>query len=443
MTIVDFARALRAGATTAERTARGCLDRIAAQNPTLNAFILVMAEQAMEEARYADRELAAGRDRGPLHGVPISVKDLVDVGGVPTTAASLVGHGQPAERDSAAMAFLRRAGVVVLGKTNLHEFALGTTNEDSAFGPVRNPHDPSRSPGGSSGGSAASIAAGMALASIGSDTGGSIRIPAAACGIVGLKPTFGEISLEGVIPLSRTLDHLGPLAQSVADAALVYRGLLGLAGDPPVAARSIDGLRLGVLRRYFCELLDDDVRAAFESALDRLRAAGARLADVDLAHADTIAAVYTPIVLADAAAYHVGSLESCPEKYTRPVRERLEAGLAIKPAEYRRALQGREQLRLDVERALADHDALVLPTLPIPAPPLGALDMPVGSRREPVRSLMLRLTQLFDITGHPAISLPCGRTREGLPVGFQIAGARMQTEALIAAALACEPLLVP
>jgi aspartyl-tRNA(Asn)/glutamyl-tRNA(Gln) amidotransferase subunit A len=441
MTIVEFGRALRAGRVTAEAAARDLLDRIAAENAALNAFILVMADRAMQDARSADRELAAGHDRGPLHGVPISVKDLIDIGGVPTTAASLVADGRPAGRDAAALANLRRAGAVFLGKTNLHEFALGTTNEESAFGPARNPHDRTRSPGGSSGGSAASVAAGLSLASIGSDTGGSIRIPAAACGIVGLKPTSGEVSVEGVIPLSRTLDHVGPLAGTVADTALVYRGLLGLQSERPVAALPVAGLRLGVLRPYFCELLDDDVRSRFEEALARLREAGAHESEVEIPHARDIAGVYTPIVLAEAAAYHAGTLESRPEKYTPPVRQRLEAGQAVAPAEYRRALQRRERLWLEVNAALDGLDALVLPTLPIPAPPLGAADVPIGDRREPIRSLMLRLTQLFDITGHPAISIPCGRTAAGLPVGFQMVGSRMQTEALMAAALACEPYL--
>ena len=191
MTIEQFGRRLRARELTAVRVTEECLRRIEADNPRLNAFILVMADEAMRQAREADQELAAGRDRGPLHGVPISIKDLLDVRGTPTTAASRVREGHVAERDAPAIAHLRQAGAVFIGKTNLHEFAFGTTSEDSAFGPARNPHDPTRSPGGSSGGSAASIAAGMALASVGTDTGGSIRIPAAACGTVGLKPSLG------------------------------------------------------------------------------------------------------------------------------------------------------------------------------------------------------------------------------------------------------------
>ena len=243
--------------------------------------------------------------------------------------------GHPlAEHDAPAVAHLRQAGAIFIGKTNLHEFAFGTTSEDSAFGPARNPHDLSRSAGGSSGGAAVSVATGMSLAALGTDTGGSIRIPAAACGIVGLKPTYGEVSADRVVPLSRTLDHVGPLARSVADAWLVYRGLLGtgrtkalrpraragrLAGRVP-APVPIGGLRLAVPRAYFCDVLDDEVRARFEESLGRLRAAGARIDETDIAHASHTAPVYLTLVLADAAAYHAATLETMPELYTPPVR---------------------------------------------------------------------------------------------------------------------------
>src|SRR5438067_7345806 len=240
-TIEEFGRRLRARRTTSAQVTEECLQRIEADNPRLNAFIRVTADEAREQAREADREMAAGHDRGPLHGVPISIKDLLDIRGLPTTAASRVRDGHVAARDAAAIAHLRQAGAVFVGKTNLHEFAFGTTNEDSAFGPARNPCDPDRSPGGSSGGSAASVAAGMALATLGTCTGGSIRIPAAACGIVGLKPTFGEISTDGIVPLSRTFDHAGPLTQDVGNACLLYHALLGDPGATPPAPRPVHG----------------------------------------------------------------------------------------------------------------------------------------------------------------------------------------------------------
>ena len=276
-----------------------------------------MADAARRQARELDAELAAGRDRGPLHGVPITIKDILDIRGVPTTAASRVREGHVAERDCQAVAHLRQAGAIFVGKTNLHEFAFGTTNEDSAFGPARNPHDATRSPGGSSGGSGSEPRRGRGdYATIGTDTGGSIRIPAGACGLVGLKPTLGEVSVEGVVPLSRTMDHVGPLAHSVADACLVYHALLGDPTKRPPAPLPMHGLRLAVLRPYFCDLLDDEVRGSFERALERLRHAGAHVDDIEIRHAADIGPVYLHLVLSDAAAYHAATLETMPERYT-------------------------------------------------------------------------------------------------------------------------------
>src|SRR5438445_6421357 len=312
LTVEEFGRRWRARDVSAAEITDQCLRQIDADNARLNAFILVMADEARRQAAEADRELAAGHDRGPLHGVPMSIKDLLDIRGTPTTAASRVREGHVAQRDAPAVAHLRQAGAIFIGKTNLHEFALGTTNEDSAFGPARNPHDPARSPGGSSGGSAASVAAGMALASIGTDTGGSIRIPAAACGIVGLKPTLGEVSTEGVLPLSQTMDHVGPLTHSVADAFFVHHALQGdhIAATP--APMPLTGVRLAVPRAYFCDLLDDDVRARFEEALGRLRSAGAHVDDIAIHHANDIGPVYLHLTLADAAAYHAATLDRMP-----------------------------------------------------------------------------------------------------------------------------------
>jgi aspartyl-tRNA(Asn)/glutamyl-tRNA(Gln) amidotransferase subunit A len=438
MTIEEFGRRLRARETTSEQTTEECLRRIDADNPQLNAFILVMADEARRQAHEADQELASGRDRGPLHGVPVSVKDLIDIRGTPTTAASRVREGHVAKSDAAVIGHLRRSGAVLVGKTNLHEFAFGTTNEDSAFGPARNPHDPSRSPGGSSGGSAVSVATGMALATIGSDTGGSIRIPAAACGVVGLKPTVGEVPLQGVVPLSKTMDHVGPLTLSVADACLVHHALLGDPAAVPPVPMPLTGLRLAIPRPYFCDLLDPEVRRAFEAALDRLRGAGAHIGEIEIRHAQDIAPIYLHIVLAEAAAYHAVTLDATPDRYSPAVRQRLEMGRYVLAEDYVRAMAGRELLRREVDAALAQHDALVLPTLPIPAPILGASTVQVGPTIEPVRNIMLRLTQLFDITGHPAMSLPAGITSAGLPCAVQLVGCRHQTDALLRVALACE-----
>ncbi len=441
MTVDEFGRLLRERRITAARVTESCLHRIASDNHSLNAFILVMADAARQQAAEADRELAAGTDRGPLHGVPISIKDLFDIQGTATTAASRVRDGHVAVYDAPIIARLRQAGAVIIGKTNLHEFAFGTTNEDSAFGPTRHPLDRSRSSGGSSGGSAVSVASGMALATLGTDTGGSIRIPAALCGTVGLKPSYGELSTDGVVPLSRTLDHVGPLTSTVTDAWHVFHALRGDTRIGPLEPARIETLRFGIPRAYFCAILDDDVRRAFDASVDALRDAGATTVDVEIASARLIAPIYLHIVFGDAAAYHAHTLETMPERYTAPVRLRLEMARYVLAEDYVRALQGRDVLRREVDAALSGVSALLLPTVPIPAPPLGAHSVQVGPTQEPVRNVMLRLTQLFNLTGHPAISLPCGRTPVGLPIGLQAVGTLGQTDALLHTARSIERVL--
>ena len=255
-TIEGLAHAFRSRQLTSADVTTHCLQVIAARNPSLNAFIDVFTDEALREARDADGEMGRGLYRGPLHGVPVALKDLIDVAGKRTTAASRVRDRHIAAADATIVSRLRDAGAVLLGKNNLHEFALGTTNEDSAFGPARHPADPSRSPGGSSGGSAAAVAEGMAFAAVGTDTGGSVRIPAAVCGLVGLKPTFGEIPLRGVVPLSASLDHAGPICRSVSDARALFGVLSGHPARPAPGIRDPHDMRFGVLRGYFSALLD-------------------------------------------------------------------------------------------------------------------------------------------------------------------------------------------
>ena len=442
-TIAELARALERRELTASRITEQCLEIIESRNPSLNSFITVLAEAARAQARQADAEIDAGRYRGLLHGIPISIKDIIDVAGVPTTAASKVRSDHVADTDSTVVRRLRAAGAVLIGKNNLHEFALGTTNEDSAFGPARHPVDENRSPGGSSGGSAAAVAAGMAYASIGTDTGGSVRIPASLCGLVGLKPSLGEVPTDGVVPLSATLDHVGPLCRSVGDARILYDVLRGDPARPAARAGRTRGIRLGVLRGYFTRLLDANVGSSFERACMQLQEAGVELCDATIPHADDIQAVYVHIALSEAAAYHAPTLDSRPDDYTVNVRLRLEMGRYILGEDYLRGLRGREVLQSEVDRALNECDGLLLPTLPLPAPKLGAETVQIGEAKESVRNVMLRLTQLFNITGHPAITLPCGRTVEGLPIGAQIAGARNGTRALLDVAETLEPYLGP
>ena len=434
------AAAIRTGALPVREVVDAALDRIRARDGALNAFTTVLDDSARAQADAAAREIGAGRYRGPLHGVPVSVKDLIDVAGLPTTAASRVPRGAPPAADAAVVARLRAAGAVLVGKCNLHEFAFGTTGEDSAFGPARHPLDPDRSPGGSSSGSAVSVAAGMAWASIGTDTGGSVRIPAAACGIVGLKPTFGEVSCEGVVPLAPSLDHVGPLARCVADARLVFRALRPADPARP-AAREPVTRRLGCPRPFFLDKLDTGVRETFEQAVERLRDAGWDVRDAPVRHAEDTPAVCLHLLLPEAAAAHAHGLDHHADRYCPDVRLRLELGRYVMAEDYVRASRGRAVLADAVDAALDGRDALVLPALAVPAPRLGAGTADIDGRPEPLRSLTLRLTQLFNATGHPAVSIPCGSTGAGLPCGLQLVGRRHGTDHLLDVAEACEAAL--
>jgi aspartyl-tRNA(Asn)/glutamyl-tRNA(Gln) amidotransferase subunit A len=421
---------------TSTELVEASLAAIAEHGARTNAFILVDADAARAAARTADDEKRRGVDRGPLHGVPVSIKDLIDIAGQPTTAASNVRKGHVAAEDAPVVRRLREAGAVIIGKTNLHEFALGTTSEETAFGAVRNPHDLSRSAGGSSGGSAAAVATGMGLMSVGTDTGGSIRIPAAACGIVGLKPSLGEVPTEGVVPLSTTFDHVGPMTRNVADAAAMWAVL---AGRPPVRldAPAPNAVALGALGGYFTALLQREVREPFDAAVVRLRQCGVKVDARAVDGTSAIVDTYVNISLPEAAHWHAPTLDARPDDYQRPVRERLERGRTIPAVSYLRALEDRAALHRAVDAAFDGYDALVLPTLPVVAPTLGAAEVAMdGGESMLVRAAMLRLTQLFNITGHPAISLPI--PTDGLPVGLQLVARRDQTERLLSIATMCE-----
>jgi aspartyl-tRNA(Asn)/glutamyl-tRNA(Gln) amidotransferase subunit A len=438
--IVDVAPLVQSGALSPVTLVQACLAQIDAR-PETNAFITRLDVQAMAEAEHCEREIRAGHYRGPLHGIPISAKDLVDVAGVKTTS----GSAQPAVEattDAPAVVRLRAAGAVIIGKTNLHEFAFGTTSEESAFGPVRNPHDPSRSAGGSSGGAAAALATGMCFGALGTDTGGSIRIPSAACGTVGLKATIGEISCEGVIPLSTTLDHLGPMARSVADVALLFAVLTGRPpGVRPPGLAGGERIVFGVPRPYFCDRIDAGVREALERTCEALTAGGHTVRDLAIEHAAWTPDVYLHIVLPEASCYHARYLERSPSLYSPGVRVRLEMGRYLLAEDYVRAMHLRQALTAEVDRALDACDALLLPTLPIPAPLLGAATVDINGAPEPIRAAMLRLTQLFNITGHPSLALPAPQAIDALPRSVQVVGRRHHTDGLLAIAGAVEQCL--
>jgi len=437
--IVDVAPQIRSGALSPVDLVKGCLDQMD-RRADVNAFITRLDEHALAQAARCEREIRDGGYRGPLHGIPIAVKDLIDVAGTKTTSASAV-PVEIAPHDAASIAQLRQAGAIVIGKTNLHEFAFGTTSDESAFGPVRHPLDPERSAGGSSGGSAAALAAGMCFGALGTDTGGSIRIPSAVCGTVGLKPTSGEISVHGVVPLSTTLDHLGPMARCVADTALLFDVLKG---RPPVGTvPTADRLTIGTPVRFFCDRLETGARRALEHAQSALTAAGHELRETDVEHASWTPAVYLHIVLPEASRFHARWLERSPEAYSPGVRLRLEMGRYVLAEDYVRAMDLRAELTAAVDAALEGCDALLVPAQPMAAPLLNTPTVDIDGRAEPVRAAMLRLTQLFNITGHPAVALPGSHDIDELPRGLQLVGRRHQTERLLEISAALEPLFLP
>jgi len=426
------------------------LERIERHNPKLNAYLTVMAEQALAQARHAEKEIfsakGSGRYRGPLHAIPISLKDNIYTRGIRTTAGSQILHDFIPESDAEVATRLRRAGAIVLGKTNLHEFAYGVTTNNPHLGPTRNPWDTARIPGGSSGGSAAAIAAGLCYASVGTDTGGSIRIPAALCGIVGLKPTFDLVSCDGVVPLSKSLDHVGPLARSVADAAVV---LSSIASAKPRASqlgyaeelrKPLRCFRLGLPREYFFDWLDSEVQRAVEAAARQFKQLGATVEEVSLPRVADSGEFGNYIALAEARQYHEsqGWFPARAAEYGEDVRQRLEKGADVRATDYLRALEVRDRLRADFARIFERTDALLAATVPIPAPLIGEEQATLGPQQEPVRAALLRLNRPANFTGLPAISIPCGFTRSGLPIGLQLIGAALSEARLLRIALAYE-----
>ncbi len=452
LSIESLAALLRRKKLSPVELTRSLLDRISRLNPHLNAFLTVTADRALADARRAEKEIRAGRWRGPLHGVPISLKDNIWTRGIRTTAGSKVLADFVPDRDATVARRLRRAGAVLLGKTNMHEFAYGVTSTNPHYGPVRNPWDLARIPGGSSGGSAAALAAGLCFASIGSDTGGSIRIPAALCGVVGLKPTFGRVSCFGVIPLARSLDQTGPLARTVADAAIVLRAIAGRDPlDPTTSARPVPDylqalrrkparVRLGWPREYFWEKLDPEVRRIAESAARNFAALGAAIEEVSLPHLRASEDPSTHIALAEARQFHESSgwYPARAADYGEDVRKRLELASDVRAVDYLAAFVIRKLLSADFDAAFSRVDALLAPTTPIPAPLIDAKLARIGAEEESVRSALLRLNRPANFAGHPAISIPCGFTRSGLPVGLQLIGRAFDEQALLRLALLFE-----
>jgi aspartyl-tRNA(Asn)/glutamyl-tRNA(Gln) amidotransferase subunit A len=449
LTLSAAAKLIRQKQISPVELTESILRRVDSLNDRMRPFITVTAEPALAMARAAEHDVVQGKASGILHGVPISLKDLYDTKGIRTTAGSKVFESRVPTEDCTIAQKLYSAGAVLIGKTNLHEFAYGTTNVNSHFGTARNPWNPEYITGGSSGGSASAVALSLGFGSMGSDTGGSIRIPASLCGVVGLKPTYGRSSLRGIIPLSWSLDHPGPLGQTVEDIALLFGVTAGhdpgdpySADKPPSSLKTLDGkikgLRVGIPRSYFFDNLDPQVQSAIDAALKTFQQLGASLRDVELKMAPLQRGIWGQIACPEAYSFHEQLLKDRGQDYGADVRSRLQVGRLLLSADYVRAQRARTLMREEARRVFETVDVLVTPTVPITPPRIGQGSAQRGSVSEPVGVSLTRCTRHFNVTGQPAISLPCGFTTDGLPIGLQIAGRPFEESTILQAAYAYE-----
>jgi aspartyl-tRNA(Asn)/glutamyl-tRNA(Gln) amidotransferase subunit A len=426
------------------------LQRIHKFQPVLNAYITITDDRALLQAKQAEKEIARGHYRGPLHGIPISVKDLIHTKGIRTTAGSRILRRFVPKENAEVIERLIEAGAIILGKTNLHEFAFGVTNLNPHYGVARNPWDPRRISGGSSGGSAVTVSSAMAPASIGTDTGGSIRIPAAACGCVGLKPTYGRVSLNGVIPLSDSLDHVGPLTRCVQDAAIMLeimadpaqtltgrsaKGKLSFTRD---LRKGVHGLCVGVPRQYFFDRISTAVRKNVLAALVLLEQLGARVCEVELKGMEETDELAGVITSGEALANHWDWIRTRASDYGRDVYSLIRGAMNQRSSEYILAQARREKYGERLAQVLQSVDVLAVPAIPMEAPRIEEIEVIVGGKRESVRSAFLRLTRPGNLSGLPAITLPCGFSNEELPVGLQLIGRRWDETMLLRVAYSFE-----
>jgi aspartyl-tRNA(Asn)/glutamyl-tRNA(Gln) amidotransferase subunit A len=434
LSIAEAGDLLRRRALSPVELTRAHLDRIQRLDRDLLAYLTVLQEGALAAATAMEQEIARGQYRGPLHGIPIALKDLVMTRGVRTTCGSRILRDWIPDVDATVARRLAEAGAILLGKLNMHEFAYGPTGVNPHYGTPRNPWDRQRIPGGSSSGSGAALAAGLAAGALGTDTGGSVRIPAALCGIVGLKPTYGRVSRAGVIPLAWSLDHVGPMTRTVTDAALLLQVLAG--GDPadpstaalpvPDYRRALQGevrgLRLGLPKEHFFERLDREVRAAVLAAARSLEGLGAIVEEIPLPKIHHAGPASFAIIASEAMAYHEPYLRTRAGEYGEDVRARLTTGQFLLAHQYLKAQRARQVIRHEMDAALKRVDALLTATTPIPAPRLDEREVTVDGVTEDARWWLIRCTRPINVTGHPALSVPCGLTAAGLPIGLQLVG---------------------
>jgi aspartyl-tRNA(Asn)/glutamyl-tRNA(Gln) amidotransferase subunit A len=432
----ELARLIAGKQVSPVEVVKAHLERITSLDGSLRCFITLTAEAAMAAAREAESAVTAGRPIGPLHGVPLGLKDLYDTAGVRTTGGSKILADRVPAADATVVRRLREAGMIVLGKLNMVEFAYGPEGRNAHYGHARNPWDAvtHRMAGGSSSGSGVAVAAGLAPVALGSDTGGSIRIPCSLCGLAGIKPTYGRVSRAGVLPLSWSMDHVGPMTRTVADSALVLGAMAGYDPADPTSSvlpvpdyaaaltGDVRGLRVGLLRAFFLESATPEVRTAVEAAARALEKAGAVVDEVALPGVGHVAAGALAVVATEAMTYHAEWLRTRAADYDPDVSSRLMVGAFVTGVHYVRGQQARALIRREVDEALARHDVLLAPATPVTAPRIDERDTTLGDGPSDIRSALIRLTRPFNFSGHPTCSVPCGFSGGGLPIGMQIVG---------------------
>jgi aspartyl-tRNA(Asn)/glutamyl-tRNA(Gln) amidotransferase subunit A len=434
----SLAADLRARRVSSRELVTRSLRQIERLDSKLNAFITVTGETALREADERDRELASGIDRGPLHGIPIAHKDLMRTKGVRTTAGSRIYADYVPRRDAAIVTKLYEAGAVSVGKTGLHELAYGVTSNNPHFGAIHNPWDLARIPGGSSGGSAVAVAAGMVPFTTGTDTGGSVRVPASFCGIVGLKPTFGRVNIRGVLPLGFSQDHVGPLTRTVRDAAIAFQAMLDEPTDyVPPANPNLTGLRVGWPKNFFMEQVDPEVDAAVRAAFRTAAAVHARVVEIEMPDMQALRAAAATCLLVEAVTVVRPYLDRRAD-FGIDVLAMLDQGKAIPAIDYIEAQRTRRRIGRQFAKLFEEVDCIFTPTTPITAPKIGQTSVEIRGVTEEVRSAATRFTRVMNALGLPAISIPCGFSRSGLPVGLQIIAAARQEDLLLRIAAAME-----
>ncbi len=433
--IAALATALRERRLSPVEVVNTLLERIESEDAKLNAFITVLPKKALEEGAQAEKEMLAGEYRGPLHGVPVGIKDLICTEGVRTTMGSAFFEDYVPDHSATVVSKLEEAGAILIGKTNTHEFAYGPTGDSSRFGPTRNPHDPSRIPGGSSGGSGAAVAASLCYAALGSDTAASIRVPAALCGVVGMKPTFGRVSKSGAFPLAWTLDHVGPITHTVEDNALLLNVLAGYDEQDPFSIykpaedftrnlrRSVRGGVVGVPASHYFEHVEDEVERRVREAVEVFRSLGTEVREVEIPHLPETLKAQRIILAVEAYTIHEERLKNEPERFGDEISERLRDAEHLKAHRYAKARQVTKRRSLEeFEHTLEEVDVLLTPTVPIAATEIGQREVEIGGHEELVFSALTRFTGPTNLNGLPSLSVPCGLTPSGLPVGLQIIG---------------------